>query len=913
MFRFSRIRQYVLFPICAIALHSAPARAQDITAQPLSLDLGVCKPRSIRVAQLELSNAAAEPIEVLVSTGGGSFSVKPDTVTILSGSSKTLLVEFSAPAAVGSYNGTVVVEVKKLLGSDKISVPLTASVIQPRLQIVPDPSVGFLFGPTPIADTDRRTLLLSNPSPVTIIIDSLYFESGSGPLEVDASGPIELAAGAQVSIDLTYSPRSGGETRTRLMILSADLDPPHLALEIAATGLAPVVAVSPLPEIGVEFDLTEVGQRTRRRVTVLNKGQSRLVVEGLGVDGPGFSLEGDRDTIAVAPGQRQSLDLAFAPLHEGPVAGSLRFGTNDPDAAHIEMPLAGRASISPARIEVLNEPIIEFGRVAMGKSARDHLLLWNRGGSPFTVQLELEGIEFAIGSQAVLLQPGQSDKVELTFSPESVGRQQASLAVITEKDRRLLELRGTGEYLKLSPSVEDFGRVPVGEAANTVIELTNVGNADFTITRMTSSSEEFTIYTEVSPQNESILAAEAMRSLPLNVSFSPASRGLSTGVLRIEGFWSDGTETFEVLLNGTGVAAEIELHPSGTLDFDYVVLGETQERSLVATNTGDTLLQVEASPLTREADVEPASFSLQPGESTKLTVSFHPETLGDRFGQILLVSNDVRDRAQPIKIQGHGALRAIDLTSITTVKASRKSTTTTLPVDWTNTPVVVQEATRLDLQFHLPDSLRAALVGRKIEVEWVELDDDYDPKGGSKHVEVLIYDDESGVAIAEDLNLRLSEHSIRRIRLRITTRSYPDAPPHSVSQIFEVGGWIWEFEAKPLVSFLTVRPSRDYKDADGNTVKGKTERLIGLPGIAFAGWHNTESTSLSGVHLTATGNVLEALSTDNAIAVSMGIALSLYKDRFLLGFGWDIYDSRPLARRKGTQDYIMTIKYSGLF
>ena len=134
-----------------------------------------------------------------------------------------------------------------------------------------------------------------------------------------------------------------------------------------------------------------------------------------------------------------------------------------------------------------------------------------------------------------------------------------------------------------------------------------------------------------------------------------------------------------------------------------------------------------------------------------------------------------------------------------------------------------------------------------------------------------------------------------------------------MSQIFEVGGWIWEFEAKPLVSFLTVRPSRDYKDADGNTVKGKTERLIGLPGIAFAGWHNTESTSLSGVHLTATGNVLEALSTDNAIAVSMGIALSLYKDRFLLGFGWDIYDSRPLARRKGTQDYIMTIKYSGLF
>ena len=750
---------------------------------------------------------------------------------------------------------------------------------------------------------------------MSIAVDSFYFESGAGPLEVDESGPLELAAGAQLSIDLTYAPVSGGELRTRLMILSADLAPPHLALDVDATGLAPVIAVSPLPEVGVDFDLAEVGQTSRRRVTLLNKGQSHLVVGQLAIDGAGFSFEGEGgDSITVAPGQSQTIDLSFSPQHEGVISGSFSLTSNDPDNSHMDMPLAGRASISPARIEVLNEAIVDFGRVALGKSARDHLLLWNRGGSPFTVDLNLEGLgEFAIGTQAVLLQPGQSDKVELTFNPESVGRQQASLSILTENERRVLELRGTGEYLKLSPSVEDFGRVAVGETSNSVIELNNIGNADFTITRLTSSSDEFTIFTQVSPQNEFVLPAEGMRSLPLNVSFSPTSRGLGTGTLRIEGFWSEGTETFEVLLNGAGVAAEIELHPSETLDYDYVVLGETQVRSLVATNTGDTQLLVEASPLTREARVDPTSFSLQPGESTKLSVSFQPAGLGDRFGQILLVSNDVRDRAQPIKIKGYGALKAIDLTGITAVLASRKSETLRLPVRWTNTPVVVRDGTKLDLRFDLPDSLRAALIGRKIDVEWVELDESYDPRGGSKHVEVQIYDDESGSAIAEDLNLRLSEDGVRRVRMRITTRSYPDAPPHSVSQIFEAGGWIWEFEAKPLVSFLTVRPGRNYKDKNGNTVKGETERLIGLPGIAFAGWHNSENQSLSGVHLTATGNVLEALSTDNAIAVSLGIAVSLYKDKFLLGFGWDIYDSRPVARRKGTQDYIMTIKYSGLF
>jgi len=55
------------------------------------------------------------------------------------------------------------------------------------------------------------------------------------------------------------------------------------------------------------------------------------------------------------------------------------------------------------------------------------------------------------------------------------------------------------------------------------------------------------------------------------------------------------------------------------------------------------------------------------------------------------------------------------------------------------------------------------------------------------------------------------------------------------------------------------------------------------------------------------------LSTENSLAISMGLAVSFYKDQFLFGFGWDVYDNRSKAKRKGSQDYIMTFKYSGLF
>ena len=203
-------------------------------------------------------------------------------------------------------------------------------------------------------------------------------------------------------------------------------------------------------------------------------------------------------------------------------------------------------------------------------------------------------------------------------------------------------------------------------------------------------------------------------------------------------------------------------------------------------------------------------------------------------------------------------------------------------------------------------------MGRKLLVEWVQLDASYEPKGSAKRIEVQVYDDDKNLLSVEDLHLRVVEDGTKRVRLRITTHSYPGAPPQSISQIFEAGGWKFEFEAKPLLSFFAIRPGRDYVDSAGNKVKGKAERLIALPGIAFAGWHNPDNPSISGIHFTAIGNVLEALSTDSSIAVSLGLAVSLYKDRFLLGLGYDVYDTRPRARRKGTQDYIMTLKYSGL-
>ena len=896
------------FAAALLAL-AAGAGAEQVSVRPRSIDLGIVAV-GVRVeSKITLVNNADEAIEVGLSADE-SLTLPVDSLTLEKGSEREIGIAFTAEKP-GPYRSEIAVVVKQLFGSDKLAVPVTATAGRPGLLLDP---LEIEFDSVAVGATAWRALLLKNSGPVPLQIDSIYLAGGTGPFAILLPDRLSLEPGASGEVALEFTPHADGRQVDRLIVTAPEI-PERVEVAVSGVGLAAAAVVSPLPEVGLDFGRLETGRKGSSTVTVLNGGPAPLEVWGVELSGESFSVSSGMDTLNLEPDGRGGIEVVYHPAFPGVSTGTLSLATSDPERPRISLPLKGTAFVSPPEIVVVGERAVDMGRVAVGKTSRHSLLIWNRGGSAFAVAAGVkgEGEEFRVESSSYLLQPGASASVGLSFSPQATGIREALLEIGTEKGRTVLSLTGTGSFLELSPSTAEFGRVPVGEAGNAIIDLTNAGNADFTVTRVLSTSPDFTVYTQVSADREFGLPANSLRSLPVKVTFTPTLRGPRSGTLRLEGYWEEGSEAFDILLTGTGIAAEVELHPSGPIDFGYVAVGDTGTRTLVATNIGDTALRVAASTLSREAFLEPASFSLQPGESTRLQVSFSPGALGDRFAQILLVSNDVRDKAQPVPLKGHGALPAIDLTQVSAVTASRGSRARSLSVPWTGTPLAVVEGTRIDLAFAVPDSLKAALAGRQMEVEWVELDEGYGPVGPSKRLEVNIYDDDQGLVPVDALNLRLEEAGMKRVRLKITTRSHPGGAPQAISQVFEVGGWKWEFEAKPLVSFLTIRPGRDYTGADGSKVEGETERLIGLPGIAFAGWHNPDNASLSGIHLTAIGNVLEALSTDNAIAVTLGIALSAYKDRLLFGFGWDIYDSRPRAKRMGTQDYIMTIKYSGLF
>ena len=906
---FWRVGRSSFLLLLALLLLPAVPSAQPLAVTPSALDLGVVGVGVGARASVSVENLQDDALEVIVGISGDGFSALSDTLRLDGKGVSSVEVRFSAPAA-GEYAGELTLQVAALFKDQRLVVPLQAVAIVPTIVLLP--TEGLDFGAVPVGQVATAAVIVKNTGTAPVA-GRMDIADPQGPFSVEGDAAPWPVPGGETRIDVAFAPTHAGPVAAEFAIASPDFG--DWSIPLRGSGLVPQAAFSPLPQVGLDFGAVEVGQHLTRRVTVLNRGQAELYLENAAIEGAAFTLGAGDSSATIAPQGRLDLSAAFVPQSEGEQSGILRLHTSDPQAAIVAIPLAGRGQVSPPRIELINDDI-DFGSVPIGGTARGHLLLWNRGGQPGVVEVSVaadEGAEFGLEQPSVLVQPKASAQVALNFSPKEAGARQAALHIEAGAKRQTVRLQGVGQFFALSPATMDFGRVAVGESSSQVVEIANVGNADFEIHQLRSTSTEFTAHTPIDADSKFLLPAHSQRTLPLHVAFNPSARGAISGTLRLDGLGAHEMMTLDILLKGNGVAAEIELNPAGVVDFGYVVLGEQAERTLVATNVGDTVLQVEAHPQSKEAHVAPTQFALAPGESVRLKLFFAPNALGERRGRILLVSNDVKDRARPLEYKGHGVLADIHLAQLVEVLVSRGEKTQPLAVGWNNVPVVQKDDTKVDVAFAISDSLRRALIGRELVVEWTRLDENYAPKGSSQKRKVTIYESSGERVLVEDLNLRLSEEDNRRVRLKITTHSYPGAPPQSVSQLLEAGGWKWEFEAKPLVSFLTIRPGRAYTDADGNAVQGKTERLIGLPGLAFAGWHNVDNPLISGIHFTAIGNVLEALSTENSLAISLGVAVSFYKDQFLFGFGWDIYDNRPRVKKNGSQDYIMTFKYSGLF
>ncbi len=185
-----------------------------------------------------------------------------------------------------------------------------------------------------------------------------------------------------------------------------------------------------------------------------------------------------------------------------------------------------KSSISPSA------PQVNFGSLQVGKTAALREVLTNVGEHSITLaSANISGSGFALSkpSLPLVLHPGDSLTLGLTFKPASGTKYSGTLAVAWGKSGRVnIPMTGTGTgagSVSAAPASLSFGNVAVGSSLNKTATLVANGSSSV-VKSITTTNSEFTVSGLTLP-----LTLNAGQSVSFTVKFSPKSTGAASASL----------------------------------------------------------------------------------------------------------------------------------------------------------------------------------------------------------------------------------------------------------------------------------------------------------------------------------------------------------------------------------------------
>lgn len=218
---------------------------------------------------------------------------------------------------------------------------------------------------------------------------------------------------------------------------------------------------------------------------------------------------------------------------------------------------------------------VNFGNLQVGKTATLPEVLTNTGSYSITVSsAALSGSGFRLSAPGfpLVLGPGASVTLQVTFAPSSGTGYSGTLAVTSTRHGRVLNiaLAGTGSgsgSAAVAPASLSFGNVAVGSSLSKTASLKSTG-VSTVISSITTTNPEFTVSGPTLP-----LTLSPGQNVAFTVKFAPQSAGAASASLS---FASTGASTLTQSLSGTGSATTAPADHSVTLswqDSDSEVAG----------------------------------------------------------------------------------------------------------------------------------------------------------------------------------------------------------------------------------------------------------------------------------------------------------------------------------------------------
>jgi len=368
------------------------------------------------------------------------------------------------------------------------------------------------FGNVQTGASTSQALVLSNSSKSDLTVSQAIM-TGQGFSLRGSSLPLTLPASQNVTINVVFSPVSGGTVSGSLSLVSSktlthDRSGKHntvntttTTVAVSGTGststptIAPPGVLVPYPA-SLSFTAIQVGSSQTLSATLTNSGGSDVTITqatilGTTTVGSSFTLNGLSLPTTLAAGQRLTFSVTFAPLSAGAASASVSIASNA-STPTLMISLAGTGT---AQGQLTVTPVsADFGSVTVGTSKTQSGTLIVSGSSVSLSSASVTDSEFSLSGIAfpVTIAAGQSIPYTLTFVPRASGTAAAVLSFASNAVNSAAEnLTGTGvappqHSVDLSwnpaPAVVGYNVYRAGQAGGPYSKINPVLDASTTFT-----------------------------------------------------------------------------------------------------------------------------------------------------------------------------------------------------------------------------------------------------------------------------------------------------------------------------------------------------------------------------------------------------------------------------------------------
>ncbi len=608
----------------------------DGNGTPITFSLGI-PPAAYSMSALKANDSKGYQYETGSFTGVRNFTPPPPGISMNSrGQSDVFLSKFgSTPASVDSSKSDF-------------------SVQAPELAFVQSTVV---MDPTAQGQTSSKSfpaMLCNNGDFDVEILDVLF--NGANGSDFSLIGnlrTVRLKPGECVAIELAFHP-SGTGKRTGTMEVRGSCNTVAI-LNLEGEGLAPCLwDAKPIEYLG--RIALGAGQRTFTIQNVIcNRGPIALSGNISKTGSPDINITVGQGPFTLAPTQCHSIDITVTPNTPGTHSISLDYGL--PSECGVPNTVISVDVVEP-KVTISN---VSFGRHRVGNVVVDTIFIENQSTEPaeitsLTPEYPADGtFGFSLPGTPFNLASGERKPIPVTFNPQARGPFSETLTAIATGQQAPLvgTATGTGFLPAIDATGVTFPAITVGQTApnNLFVVIRNV-DADSPLqvnsARLAGTIPDFTAI-GTNWQNFPI-SIPIGDSVMLEVSFTPDAAGTREDDVVIEHDAKPGPGPIppytSTVVKVTGVGIEQSVLPP--LDFGNVLTCASQSQTVTITNPNPSMPLVLDAPVSSGDIAEftitpPTGFTLAPGESRSVTITFTPSATLTFSAQFSYTNNQALD------------------------------------------------------------------------------------------------------------------------------------------------------------------------------------------------------------------------------------------------------------------------------